>query len=141
MPPIEPTPVTGAVRLTLRLDELHAITNPEAVGKAEWDLRVWINGLERWSSDELVHVGAGGTAPVGVEIITDVPAFTDELEVRVEATERDLLTRDDRAGGETRLLRVAGFEKDRPVVIDIRGKGARVELHCTVDVESVGEGG
>ena len=138
MPPIEPTPVTGPVRVTLRLQELHAIQNPEAFGQAEWTLRLWINGLERWATEDQIRVAAGKTAPIGAEIVTEVPEYTDEIQVRVEATEHDLLSRDEHASGETRLLRIAGFEHARPVVIDIRGKGARIEIHADVEVESLG---
>src|SRR3989337_43677 len=100
MPGIEPTPVSGKAKVTLHLDELHAIKNPELIGKAEWALRLWINSIERWRSDSHISIADGSTVPVGAEIVTDVDPNTSVLELKVQATERDPLNSDDHASGE-----------------------------------------
>ncbi len=126
--------IEGDVRVTLRLDALHALDPSDVVGKGDWELRVWINGLERWRSAHTIHVGQDETVDIGEAIVTEVPEYTDTLEIEVQAREKDLLNPDDYADGMATLYRSLGFRApDDPLVIDIRGDGL-LRLICSVEV-------
>lgn len=135
--PIEPTPVLGDVRVTLRLEELTAISNPEPFGKAEWDLRLLVNGIQRWQTERHISVAEGSSVPVGADIQLDVPAHVNILHVEVLGTERDAFSRDEHAEGQAKLHRVGAFERDRGFTVRLTGKGNPTDLQArfTVQVE------
>jgi hypothetical protein len=129
--------IEGPVRLTLKLDELEAIKNPELFGPADWMLRLLINDNIAWVTDRPISVGAGRSAPIGAEIHHAVTAEEDYVELRVEASEKDLLPHDDPAASQTeRLYRTVGFGRATGLVIDVVGRGAHIKLHMSVDVVS-----
>lgn len=129
--------IDGNVRVTLRLDALHAIDPADVVGKGDWELRVWINGLERWRTPRTLQIGQDETVAIGESIVTEVPEYTDMLEIEVQAREKDLLNPDDYADGMATLYRSLGFRSpDDPLVIDIRGEG-HLRLTCAVEVAVV----
>ncbi len=80
--------IEGAVQVTLHLEELQARQNPELVGRAEYRLRVWINGLERWQSEKPVKVAEGGTAAVGAIIPMRLEFDTDIIAIQAPTDER-----------------------------------------------------
>lgn len=133
----DPTRIEGDVRVTLNLDELYAVDPSEVMGKGDWELRLWINGLERWRSARAIAIGQGETVAIGESLVTEVPSFTDTLEIEVQAREKDLLNPDDYASGFTSLFRSLGFNSpDDPMVVDIRGEG-HLQLRCSVAVELI----
>ena len=64
------------------------LENPELVGSAEWTLRLWINGLERWQSPKL-RVDQGQTVAIDAEIETQIHGYTEILEVEIQARSAD----------------------------------------------------
>ena len=117
----------------LKLVGLEALENPELLGSAEWTLRLWINGLERWQSPKL-RVDRGQTVPIDAEIETQIHGYTEILEVEIQAREHDLLSPDDHAGGRIQLYRSHGFQLPSPDEFLLEGKGARLRMHVQVDV-------
>ena len=77
--------IEGAVEITLHLEELQARLNPEWMGKAEYRIRVWLNGLERWQSEKPVKVSEGGAAAIGVAIPMRLEFDTDVIAIQVQA--------------------------------------------------------
>jgi len=127
-------PIEGAVTVAMHLEALHAIENPELFGKGDWELRLWINGIERWRSSTL-HVGDGEFVSIADTVVTEVAPFTDVLELEVQATEKDPLNPDEHASGKGALYRSHGF---LPVVdgllVDLQGENAHIQLRGRVDV-------
>ena len=84
-------PLTGEIQFNLHLEELQAQLNPELIGKAEYRLRVWLNGLERWETEKPIKVAEGGATAIGAVIPMHLNEATDVLSIRVLAAELDLL--------------------------------------------------
>jgi hypothetical protein len=128
--------IDGPLRLTLNIDELRAINNPELFGKGDWELRLWINGIERWRSEELVYAGEGESVRIGAVVHTEVPDFTEQIELRAKATEVDLVNPDEHVSGTATLQRTLGFHSGASFTIDLKdGDKAHVRLTCSVDTE------
>lgn len=125
--------IEGAVQVTLHLEELQARQNPELVGRAEYRLRVWINGLERWQSEKPVKVAEGGTAAVGAIIPMRLEFDTDIIAIQVHADELDRLSADDPSEGNFELYRSAGFFAGERFAIPISGPDTDISLHCRVE--------
>ncbi len=132
--PIEGTPIPGAVRLTLTLVEVRAVKNPETFGKGEWDLRVTVNGLERWRTERHLSIGEGEVARVGADIQTEIGEKSQYVDVELSGIEKDRLGADDRATGTARLYRFGGFERDRGFTIDVLGPDTHLEARFGVAV-------
>jgi len=135
--PIPASPIYGPVKLTLHIDELHAVQNPEPIGKAEWTLQLRTNGVERWRTDKALSVAQGKSVPIGDEIAFQVAAGTAVIEVEVKGVEKDLLGPDDKASGTFKLHRAGAFERDRGFAVDLHGHNAHVTLLFSVEVEEV----
>lgn len=127
--------IEGAVEITLHLEELQARLNPEWMGKAEYRIRVWLNGLERWQSEKPVKVSEGGVAAIGVAIPMRLEFDTDVIAIQVQAAELDLLSPDDPAEGSFELYRSAGFFAGERFAIPISGADTDISLHCRVEVQ------
>jgi hypothetical protein len=137
MPDTASDRIEGPVQLTLRLDELEAIKNPELIGRAEWFLRLMVDDREEWSNDEAIRVKAGDRAPIGVELPFELASDTNFVSVRVEATEKDRLKPDDHAESEAvRLYRSAGFNRSTGLALEALGKGAHIVVHISVDARA-----
>lgn len=127
--------IEGELQLTLHLEELKSRHNPEMVGKAEYRVQVWINGLERWQSEKPVKVKEGGTAVLGVGIPMRLEADTDIVDIQVLVAELDLLSPDDPAAGGFELYRSAGFFVGERFSIPISGADTDISLQCRVEAE------
>lgn len=129
--------IPGAVRLTLHLDQLHGIDVADPIGRGEWELRVWVNGIERWRTEKRISIGKGEAVPIGAAIVSEVPEHADRVVVEVRGTERDLFNPDEHAAGSITLHRSLGFDDpDAGTRIPIRGEGHLV-LDCHVEVEPI----
>jgi hypothetical protein len=131
-----PTPVAGRARVTLRLLEIEAIDSADLIEPGEWTLRLWINGLERWRTEQALHLRSGKTHLLGAEVVTEVPEFTDALELEVRAREHDLLSPDDKAVGKVALGRSTGFVVPGGS-FDLKGQGAHLRLRTETVVEAM----
>lgn len=130
------SPRPGKERMTIRLADLTAVKNPELVGDAEWDLRLWANGLERWQSEATLRLKEGETVEIGAEVVLDIYDTTEEVTLEVKGTERDLLRPDDHAAGSAVLYRVQGFSQEPGEVVDLRGPNAHLQLRLEVSLTS-----
>ena len=131
-----PTPVAGRARVTVRLLEIEALRSADLIEPGEWTLRLWINGLERWQTEGTLHLQSGKTRSLAAEIVTEVPEFTDVLEMEVKAREHDLLTPDDSAEGKVVLGRSTGFVVPGGS-FDVTGRGAHLRLRVETVVEEI----
>lgn len=130
--------IEGSVQLTLYLESLQARQNPEFFGKAEYRIRVWLNGLERWQSEKPVKVAEGGTAPLEAAIPLRLVDETDVVAILVQLEEQDLLSANDPAEGSFELYRSAGFFAGERFSIPLSGPDADLSLHCRVEVQALG---
>lgn len=128
--------IQGEVMVTLHLKELRAVQNPEPVGHAEWDLKLWINGLERWGTEHHISISQGDVAKIGASVPTKVAHFTDMLELSLRGIERDM-NPDDLASGSATLYRTHNFQRVGGTPIELAGRSAKVEVVFDVDVEPV----
>lgn len=126
---------SGAVRVTVRLEEATAIQNPERFTKGDWVFRIFTGDVERWQSPGEVHIGRGETKAVGGEFVVEVPGGSDHIDLYVEAAEKDILSGDDLASGETMLYRSLGFGSAEPAFMDVKGPDAHLRLKFTGRVE------
>lgn len=130
------TRIDGPLRVTISIDELHAIKNPELLGKGDWHLRLWVNGIERWRTEKPVHAGKDETVPVGAAVVTEVPDFTEMIELEVEAKEVDPLNPDEHVSGLATLKRELGFHSGGSFIVDLKdGDKAHIQLRCSVESE------
>ena len=127
-------PLTGEIQFNLHLEELQAQLNPELIGKAEYRLRVWLNGLERWETEKPIKVAEGGATAIGAVIPMHLNEATDVLSIRVLAAELDLLSPADPSEGSFELYRSAGFFAGERFSIPISGPGTDISLHCRVEI-------
>jgi len=129
--------IEGPVQLTLHLEALQARQNPELIGKAEYQIRVWINGLERWQSERPIKVAEGASTALAVAIPLRLNDETDVVSIQVTLDEQDLLSRDDPAEGSFELYRSAGFFAGERFSIPLSGPDADLSLHCRVEAEAL----
>jgi len=125
------TSAPGHVRVHVRLEEATALQNPERLTKGDWTFRIFAGDVERWQSTDELHIGRGETKRVGAEFQVDVPAESDHIKLRVEAAEKDILSNDDMATGQTMLYRSQGFGSTMPVLMDVTGDNAHLRLKFT----------
>jgi hypothetical protein len=122
-------------RITFRINEFEALDNPEAVGRAEWSLRVFVNDIERWRSSGRHRVLEGNRAIVDAEFHVDIAPHSKEMSMRVEAEEHDLGP-NDHAEGSVRLYRSQDFGGDN-FSIDLKGDNAHLRLRCSTQIEAI----
>ncbi len=121
-------------RVNFRIDEFQALANPERVGRAEWSLRVTINGIERWRSPEAHKVLEGDRGIVDAAFHVNITEDSGELELRIDATEHDIGP-DDHAHAEMRLHRSSNFGGDN-FYVDVRGEDAHLRVRCSASIDA-----
>lgn len=131
--------IEGPVQLILHLESLQARQNPELFGKAEYRVRVWLNGLERWQSEQLVKVAEGAAVPLAAAISLRLEDETDVVSIQVGLEEKDLLSADDPAEGSFELYRSAGFFAGERFSIPVSGPDADLTLHCRVEANALAQ--
>jgi hypothetical protein len=125
-------------KLLIRLTELTAVRNPELIGSAEWTFRVWVNGLERWQTEERVTVREGQTVYLGAEIPVAVFDESQEVGIDIEGIEKDWLNPDDKATGGVVLHRGQGFSAIPGEMVELTGSGALLQLSMQIEVNPAG---
>lgn len=130
--------IEGPVHLTVRVDKVEAVQNPELLGKGDWMLRLLVDDREVWANERPIKVGKGQSVTVdkagaGIEL-----SETDNvIAVHVVATEKDALNPDDHARSDVvRLYRHMGFGRATGAQLHVRGEGTHLIVHVGVQAEA-----